>query len=39
MKSPFEVVYNFEPPTALDLLPLPQHERTSTWTSPNMSSK
>jgi hypothetical protein len=38
MKSPFEVVYNFEPPTALDLLPLPQHERTSTWTSPIMSS-
>ena len=27
--SPFMVVYGFEPPTTLDLLPLPLHERTN----------
>jgi hypothetical protein len=26
-RSPFEVVYGFNPPTTLDLLPLPLHER------------
>jgi hypothetical protein len=29
MKSPFMVVYGFEPATALDLLPLPLHERVN----------
>ena len=29
LKSPFMVVYGFEPPTALDLLPLPLHERVN----------
>ncbi|KAK1681418.1 hypothetical protein QYE76_042266 [Lolium multiflorum] len=28
-RSPFMVVYGFEPPTALDILPLPLHERTN----------
>ena len=28
-KSPFMVVYGFEPSTALDLLPLPLHERVN----------
>ena len=28
-KSPFMVVYGFEPYTALDLLPLPLHERVN----------
>ena len=27
-RSPFEVVYGFNPNTALDILPLPLHERT-----------
>jgi hypothetical protein len=29
LKSPFMVVYGFEPLTALDILPLPLHERTN----------
>ncbi|KAK1595957.1 hypothetical protein QYE76_059204 [Lolium multiflorum] len=29
LRSPFMVVYGFEPPTALDILPLPLHERTN----------
>jgi hypothetical protein len=29
LKSPFMVVYGFDPPTALDILPLPLHERTN----------
>ena len=29
MKSPFMIVYGFEPLTALDLLPLPLHERVN----------
>ncbi|KAK1682138.1 hypothetical protein QYE76_042986 [Lolium multiflorum] len=28
-RSPFMIVYGFEPPTALDILPLPLHERTN----------
>jgi hypothetical protein len=28
-RSPFEIVYGFNPPTALDLLPLPLHERVN----------
>ncbi|KAK1679241.1 hypothetical protein QYE76_040089 [Lolium multiflorum] len=28
-RSPFMIVYRFEPPTALDILPLPLHERTN----------
>ncbi|KAK1695116.1 hypothetical protein QYE76_011813 [Lolium multiflorum] len=28
-RSPFMIVYGFEPPTALDNLPLPLHERTN----------
>jgi hypothetical protein len=28
-QSPFEIVYGFNPPTALDLLPLPLHERVN----------
>ncbi|KAK1617276.1 hypothetical protein QYE76_022793 [Lolium multiflorum] len=28
-KGPFMIVYGFEPPTALDILPLPLHERTN----------
>jgi hypothetical protein len=28
-RSPFEIVYGFDPPTALDLLPLPLHERVN----------
>ncbi|KAK1628508.1 hypothetical protein QYE76_002823 [Lolium multiflorum] len=28
-RSPFMVVYGFDPPTALDILPLPLHERTN----------
>ncbi|KAK1696575.1 hypothetical protein QYE76_013272 [Lolium multiflorum] len=28
-RSPFIIVYGFEPPTALDILPLPLHERTN----------
>ncbi|KAK1602092.1 hypothetical protein QYE76_017135 [Lolium multiflorum] len=29
LRSPFMVVYGFEPPTALDILPLPLHQRTN----------
>ncbi|KAK1648935.1 hypothetical protein QYE76_066740 [Lolium multiflorum] len=29
MRSPFMVVYGFEPPTAIDLLPLPLHEQVN----------
>ncbi|KAK1595679.1 hypothetical protein QYE76_007996, partial [Lolium multiflorum] len=29
LRSPFMIVYGFEPPTALDILPLPLHERTN----------
>ena len=29
MKSPFKIVYGFEPSTALDILPLPLHERVN----------
>jgi hypothetical protein len=28
-RSPFEIVYGFNPPTTLDLLPLPLHERVN----------
>jgi hypothetical protein len=28
-RSPFEIVYGFNPPTALDLLPLPLHEHVN----------
>ncbi|KAK1681375.1 hypothetical protein QYE76_042223 [Lolium multiflorum] len=28
-KGPFMIVYGFEPPTALDILPLPLHQRTN----------
>jgi hypothetical protein len=28
-RSPFEIVYGFNPPTALDLLPLPLHKRVN----------
>jgi hypothetical protein len=28
-RSPFEIVYGFNPPMALDLLPLPLHERVN----------
>jgi hypothetical protein len=28
-RSPFEIIYGFNPPTALDLLPLPLHERVN----------
>ncbi|KAK1650599.1 hypothetical protein QYE76_068404 [Lolium multiflorum] len=28
-RSPFMIVYGFEPPTALDILPIPLHERTN----------
>ena len=28
-RSPFEVVYGFNPNTTLDILPLPLHERTN----------
>jgi hypothetical protein len=28
-QSPFEIVYGFNPPTSLDLLPLPLHERVN----------
>ncbi|KAK1646883.1 hypothetical protein QYE76_064688 [Lolium multiflorum] len=29
LRSPFMIVYGFEPPTALDILPLPLHQRTN----------